>query len=72
MRPALAAWLTLSLLVGTGAEDMCRGPPATPAHSISAPRLSPEERLSPHIPESLRCDACYAIAFQVGTGETAP
>ncbi|NXS72252.1 MZB1 protein, partial [Pandion haliaetus] len=65
MRPALAAWLALSLLAGMGAEDTCRGPPATPGHSIPAPQLSPEERLSPHMPESLHCDACYAIAFQI-------
>uniref|UniRef100_A0A8B9G1N2 Marginal zone B and B1 cell specific protein n=1 Tax=Amazona collaria TaxID=241587 RepID=A0A8B9G1N2_9PSIT len=43
----------------------CAGtPPAAPARSIPAPRLSAEERLSPHMPESLRCDACHAIAFQ--------
>ena len=72
MQPALAVWLALSLLAGTGAEGMCGDPPATPAHSIPAPQLSPEERLSPHMPESLRCDACHAIAFQVGIEETAP
>ncbi|NXA25461.1 MZB1 protein, partial [Ibidorhyncha struthersii] len=66
MRPALAVWLALSLLMGTGAEDMCGDPPAAPSRSIPAPQLSPEERLSPHMPESLRCDACHAIAFQVG------
>ncbi|NXT90938.1 MZB1 protein, partial [Anhinga rufa] len=62
---ALAAWLALSLLAGTGAKDMCGGPPRAPSHSIPAPRLSPEEQLSPHMPESLRCDACHAIAFQI-------
>uniref|UniRef100_A0A8C3M7C8 Uncharacterized protein n=1 Tax=Geospiza parvula TaxID=87175 RepID=A0A8C3M7C8_GEOPR len=73
MRAALAAWLVLSLLGGTGAEDTCGGdPPAAPSRSIPAPQLSPEERLSPHMPESLRCDACHAIAFQVGTGDTGP
>ncbi|NWQ85820.1 MZB1 protein, partial [Burhinus bistriatus] len=65
MQPTLAVWLALSLLAGTGAEEMCGGPPASPAHSIPAPQLSPEERLSPHMPESLRCDACHAIAFQI-------
>ncbi|NXL27754.1 MZB1 protein, partial [Glaucidium brasilianum] len=65
MQPALAAWLALSLLAGTGAEEMCGAPPASPARSIPAPQLSPEERLSPHMPESLRCDACHAIAFQI-------
>ncbi|NXJ67217.1 MZB1 protein, partial [Rostratula benghalensis] len=67
MQPALAAWLALSLLAGTGAQEMCGDPPATPAHSRSlpAPQLSAEERLSPHMPESLRCDACHAIAFQI-------
>ncbi|NXH22326.1 MZB1 protein, partial [Bucco capensis] len=65
MRLVLAAWLVLSLLVGTGAEEMCRDPPAPLAHSIPAPQLSPEERLSPHMPQSLRCDACHAIAFQI-------
>ncbi|KAF1652089.1 Marginal zone B- and B1-cell-specific protein, partial [Eudyptes chrysocome] len=61
----LAVWLALSLLAGTGAQEVCGGPPAAPAHSIPAPQLSPEERLSPHMPESLRCDACHAIAFQI-------
>ncbi|NWW12684.1 MZB1 protein, partial [Oreocharis arfaki] len=65
MRPALAVWLVLNLLGGTGAQDMCGDPPAAPSHSVSAPQLSPEERLSPHMPESLRCDACHAIAFQI-------
>lgn len=72
MRAALAAWLVLSLLGGTGAGDMCGDPPSAPSYSAAAPQLSPEERLSPHMPESLRCDACHAIAFQVGTGDTAP
>lgn len=72
MRPALAAWLVLSLLGGMGAQDMCGDPPATPSHSVPAPQLSPEERLSPHMPQALRCDACHAIAFQVGTGDAAP
>ncbi|NXK25505.1 MZB1 protein, partial [Arenaria interpres] len=62
MQPALAAWLALSLLAGTGAQEMCGDPPA---RSIPAPQLSPEERLSPHMPEALRCDACHAIAFQI-------
>ncbi|NXB34504.1 MZB1 protein, partial [Eulacestoma nigropectus] len=65
MRPALAAWLVLSLLGGTGAQDMCGDPPAASSHSVPAPQLSPEERLSPHMPESLLCDACHAIAFQI-------
>lgn len=72
MQPALAAWLALGLLVGTGAEEMCGDPPSTPSRSIPAPQLSPEERLSPHMPGALRCDACHAIAFQVGIGNTAP
>lgn len=72
MRPALAAWLALGLLVGMGAEEMCGDPPSAPSRSIPAPQLSPEERLSPHMPEALRCDACHAIAFQVGIGDTAP
>uniref|UniRef100_A0A8B9G1M1 Marginal zone B and B1 cell specific protein n=1 Tax=Amazona collaria TaxID=241587 RepID=A0A8B9G1M1_9PSIT len=42
--------------------------PAPPPSTI-APA---EERLSPHMPESLRCDACHAIAFQVGTGRWGP
>ncbi|NWX14213.1 MZB1 protein, partial [Aegotheles bennettii] len=65
MQPVLAAWLALSLLAGTGAEEMCGDPPAASSRSISAPQLSPEEQLSPHMPESLRCDACHAIAFQL-------
>ncbi|NXG04989.1 MZB1 protein, partial [Sakesphorus luctuosus] len=65
MRPALAAWLALSLLLGTGAEETCGDPPAVRSQSIAAPQLSPEEQLSPHMPESLRCDACQAIAFQI-------
>ncbi|XP_051486772.1 marginal zone B- and B1-cell-specific protein [Apus apus] len=64
MRPVLVLWLVLGLLAGTGAEEMCGGPPA-PSRSIPAPRLSPEEQLSPHMPEALRCDACQAIAFQI-------
>ncbi|NXS31595.1 MZB1 protein, partial [Pomatostomus ruficeps] len=65
MRPGLAAWLLLGLLGETGAQDGCGDPPAAPFHSAAAPQLSPEERLSPHMPESLRCDACLAIAFQI-------
>ncbi|NXT51494.1 MZB1 protein, partial [Pluvianellus socialis] len=65
MSPALAAWLALSLLAGTGAQETCGGPPAPLSRSIPAPQLSPEEQLSPHMPESLRCDACHAIAFQI-------
>ncbi|NXS41153.1 MZB1 protein, partial [Balaeniceps rex] len=65
MQPALAVWLALSLLAGMGAKEMCGRPAATPARSMPAPQLSPEERLSPHMPESLRCDACHAIAFQI-------
>ncbi|NXF09834.1 MZB1 protein, partial [Smithornis capensis] len=65
MRPALVAWLALSLLVGTGAAEACGEPPAARSHSVPAPRLSPEEQLSPHMPETLRCDACQAIAFQI-------
>ncbi|NXD29594.1 MZB1 protein, partial [Spelaeornis formosus] len=66
MRMALAACLVLSLLGGTGAGEQCGGPPAAAStHSVPAPRLSPEERLSPHMPAPLRCDACLAIAFQI-------
>ncbi|NXJ91112.1 MZB1 protein, partial [Corythaixoides concolor] len=65
MRPVLATWLALSLLAGTGAQDVCGAPPAAPAHSVPAPQLSPKERLSPHMPEGLRCDACHAIAFRI-------
>ncbi|KAJ7411654.1 marginal zone B and B1 cell specific protein [Willisornis vidua] len=65
MRPALAAWLALSLLLGTGAQEACGDPPAARSQSVAAPQLSPEEQLSPHMPESLRCDACQAIAFQI-------
>ncbi|XP_065546996.1 marginal zone B- and B1-cell-specific protein isoform X2 [Lathamus discolor] len=64
MQPVLLG-LILSLLTGTGGEGMCGDPPAAPAHSIPAPQLSAEERLSPHMPASLRCDACHAIAFQI-------
>ncbi|NXN90813.1 MZB1 protein, partial [Rhinopomastus cyanomelas] len=62
MWPVLALCLVLSLPAGTGAEEMCGAPPV---HSIPAPQLSPEERLSPHMPESLHCDACQAITFQI-------
>ncbi|NWX28368.1 MZB1 protein, partial [Notiomystis cincta] len=65
MRPALAAWLVLGLLGGAGAEGVCGDPPGPLSQSASAPRLSPEERLSPHMPGSLRCDACHAIASQI-------
>ncbi|XP_061216573.1 marginal zone B- and B1-cell-specific protein [Neopsephotus bourkii] len=64
MQPALLG-LLLSLLTGAGGEGMCGDPPGAPSRSIPAPRLSAEERLSPHMPESLRCDACRAIAFQI-------
>uniref|UniRef100_A0A8C5X9V1 Marginal zone B and B1 cell specific protein n=1 Tax=Malurus cyaneus samueli TaxID=2593467 RepID=A0A8C5X9V1_9PASS len=64
-------WLVLNLLGGTGADGSCGEPPEVRSQSVSAPQLSPEERLSPHMPGSLLCDACHAIAFQVGTGETA-
>ncbi|NXY92609.1 MZB1 protein, partial [Alcedo cyanopectus] len=60
-----AVWLVLSLLVDVGAEELCGDPPATSTHSIPGPHLNTEERLSPHMPESLRCDACHAIAFQI-------
>uniref|UniRef100_A0A8C0UZP2 Uncharacterized protein n=1 Tax=Cyanistes caeruleus TaxID=156563 RepID=A0A8C0UZP2_CYACU len=63
----LSLSLSLSLLGRTGAENLCGDPPGAPSHSIAAPQLSPEERLSPHMPESLLCDSCHAIAFQVGT-----
>ncbi|NXG75615.1 MZB1 protein, partial [Baryphthengus martii] len=33
--------------------------------SIPAPQLSAEERLSPHMPRALHCDACHAIAYQI-------
>uniref|UniRef100_A0A8C5UDQ1 Marginal zone B and B1 cell specific protein n=1 Tax=Malurus cyaneus samueli TaxID=2593467 RepID=A0A8C5UDQ1_9PASS len=65
MRPALAAWLVLNLLGGTGADGSCGEPPEVRSQSVSAPQLSPEERLSPHMPGSLLCDACHAIAFQI-------
>ncbi|NXO29015.1 MZB1 protein, partial [Cisticola juncidis] len=65
MRAALAAWMVLSLLAGPGAGDTCGGVPTAPSRSVPAPQLSPEERLSPHMPQSLRCDACQAIAFQI-------
>ncbi|NXW41097.1 MZB1 protein, partial [Nyctiprogne leucopyga] len=65
MWPVLAAWLALSLLAAMGTEEVCGDLPAAPSRSIPAPQLSPEERLSPHMPESLHCDACHAIAFQI-------
>ncbi|NWU91128.1 MZB1 protein, partial [Upupa epops] len=61
----LVVWLVQSLLAETGAEEMCGDPPTPPVHSIPAPQLSPEERLSPHMPESLHCDACQAVVFQI-------
>ncbi|XP_033922980.1 marginal zone B- and B1-cell-specific protein [Melopsittacus undulatus] len=64
MWPALL-WMVLSLLTEMGGEGMCGDPPPALTHSIPAPQLSTEERLSPHMPQSLRCDACHAIAFQI-------
>uniref|UniRef100_A0A8C0E7Y1 Uncharacterized protein n=1 Tax=Bubo bubo TaxID=30461 RepID=A0A8C0E7Y1_BUBBB len=64
--------ILLGFQVQPGKGGMCGAPPASPVRSIPAPQLSLEERLSPHMPESLRCDACHAIAFQVGIRETAP
>ncbi|XP_062443505.1 marginal zone B- and B1-cell-specific protein [Rhea pennata] len=68
MRPLLAACVALSFLAGRKAEEGCGGPPAPaePARSASSPRLSAEEAHSAHMPEHLRCDACRAIAFQIG------
>uniref|UniRef100_A0A8B9DJ12 Marginal zone B and B1 cell specific protein n=1 Tax=Anser cygnoides TaxID=8845 RepID=A0A8B9DJ12_ANSCY len=66
MRPVLAACMALSLVAGPGAGDGCQDPPSPSlSRSVPAPQLSAEELHSPHMPESLRCDACYAIAFQV-------
>ncbi|KAI6077000.1 Marginal zone B- and B1-cell-specific protein [Aix galericulata] len=68
MRPVLAACVALSLALGPGAGDGCQDPPSPSfSRSVPAPQLSAEELHSPHMPQSLRCDACYAIAFQVGT-----
>uniref|UniRef100_A0A8B9CY32 Marginal zone B and B1 cell specific protein n=1 Tax=Anser brachyrhynchus TaxID=132585 RepID=A0A8B9CY32_9AVES len=54
------------LVAGPGAGDGCQDPPSPSlSRSVPAPQLSAEELHSPHMPESLRCDACYAIAFQV-------
>lgn len=70
MRPVLAACMALSLVAGPGAGDGCQDPLSPSlSRSVPAPQLSAEELHSPHMPESLRCDACYAIAFQVGTGD---
>ncbi|XP_021266385.1 marginal zone B- and B1-cell-specific protein [Numida meleagris] len=66
MRAVLVLCVALSLAARTGAEDGCGGPEAPSlTHSIPAPQMSAEERLSPHMPEALRCDACHAIAFQL-------
>lgn len=68
MRPVLAACVALSLVLGPGAGDGCEDPPSPSfSRSVPAPQLSAEELHSPHMPQALRCDACYAIAFQVGT-----
>uniref|UniRef100_A0A8C3GHQ8 Marginal zone B and B1 cell specific protein n=1 Tax=Cairina moschata TaxID=8855 RepID=A0A8C3GHQ8_CAIMO len=68
MRPVLAACVALSLVLGPRAGDGCQDPPSPSfSRSVPAPQLSAEELHSPHMPQSLRCDACYAIAFQVGT-----
>ncbi|NXK97843.1 MZB1 protein, partial [Formicarius rufipectus] len=48
-----------------GAAESCGDPPPARSRSIPAPQLSTEEQLSPHMPESLLCDACQAIAFQI-------
>ncbi|OXB64966.1 hypothetical protein ASZ78_007369 [Callipepla squamata] len=66
MRTVLLLCVALSLALRTGAEDACGGPMApSSSHSIPAPQMSAEDRLSPHMPEALRCDACHAIAFQL-------
>ncbi|NXL85939.1 MZB1 protein, partial [Alectura lathami] len=64
MRAVLTACVALSLVAGLGPVDGC-GDPVTQSRSIAAPQLSAEERLSPHMPAALRCDACHAIAFQL-------
>uniref|UniRef100_A0A8B9ZYX1 Marginal zone B and B1 cell specific protein n=1 Tax=Anas zonorhyncha TaxID=75864 RepID=A0A8B9ZYX1_9AVES len=65
MRPVLAACVALSLVLGPGAGDGCEDPPSPSfSRSVPAPQLSAEELHSPHMPQALRCDACYAIAFQ--------
>lgn len=66
MQAVLVLCVALSLAARMGAENACGDPEAPSAsHSIPAPQMSAEERLSPHMPEALRCDACHAIAFQV-------
>nr|XP_027324223.1 LOW QUALITY PROTEIN: marginal zone B- and B1-cell-specific protein [Anas platyrhynchos] len=66
MRPVLAACVALSLVLGPGAGDGCEDPQSPSfSRSVPAPQLSAEELHSPHMPQALRCDACYAIAFQL-------
>uniref|UniRef100_A0A669PQ15 Marginal zone B and B1 cell specific protein n=1 Tax=Phasianus colchicus TaxID=9054 RepID=A0A669PQ15_PHACC len=66
MQAVLVLFVALSLAARTVAENACGDPEApSSSHSIPAPQMSAEERLSPHMPEALRCDACRAIAFQL-------
>lgn len=66
MQAALVLCVALSLAARAGAEDACGGPEVpSSSYSIPAPQMSAEDRLSPHMPEALRCDACHAIAFQL-------
>jgi len=66
MQAVLVLCVALSLAARAGGEDACGGREApSSSHSIPAPQMSAEDRLSPHMPEALRCDACHAIAFQV-------
>ncbi|XP_043924930.1 marginal zone B- and B1-cell-specific protein [Protopterus annectens] len=43
-----------------GKDDLQDG-----TYRISSPQLTSEEKMSTHMPENLRCDACRAIAFQM-------
>lgn len=66
MQAVLVLCVALSLAARAGGEDACGGREApSSSHSIPAPQMSAEDRLSPHMPEALRCDACHAIAFQL-------
>lgn len=33
--------------------------------NFKAPEMDDEDRLSPHMPEALKCDGCKIIAYQV-------
>ncbi|KAM5298906.1 marginal zone B- and B1-cell-specific protein [Ctenodactylus gundi] len=58
--------LSLPLLLLWGAWAIPGALGDSPALSATAPQLDDEEKYSAHMPVHLRCDACRAVAYQMG------